>query len=399
MAEPFDVSDYRELARRRLPRIIFDYLEGGADDEKALSRNRTIFDRLRFKPHRLIDVSKRDLTIELFGARQAAPLLIAPTGLNGSLWPRGDIALARAAAAADIPFLLSTASNAAIEEVGRASTGDKWFQLYIVERKLAQQMVERAAVAGYSKLVLTTDVGVNGNRERDLRNGFGLPLRFTPRLLLDGATHPRWSFDFVRRGMPQLANFQSAQATDMDSEAAVMSRQMDASFNWKDLAWLRGLWQHELLVKGITSAEDATRCIEEGVDGVILSNHGGRQLDDCLSPMQVLAETRARISQPILIDSGFRRGSDVVKALALGADAVLLGRATLYGLAARGEAGVAHVLALLLAEIDRTLAQIGCPAIGQLSTDYLVEDDRSLMRIEAQNTDWEASHVTAPEVA
>jgi (S)-mandelate dehydrogenase len=379
MTEPFDVSDYRELARRRLPRIIFDYLEGGADDEKALLRNRAIFDRLRFKPHRLVDVSKRDLAIELFGVRQAAPLLIAPTGLNGSLWPHGDIALARAAAAAGIPFLLSTASNASIEEVAQASSGDNWFQLYIVERKLAQQMVERAAAAGYSKLVLTTDVGVNGNRERDLRNGFALPLRYTPSLLIDGLTHPRWSLDFVRKGMPQLANFRSAQATDVDSQAAVMNRQMDASFNWSDLAWLRRLWPRELLIKGITTAEDAARSIEEGADGVILSNHGGRQLDDCLSPMQVLVETRARIGQPILIDSGFRRGSDVMKALALGADAVLLGRASLYGLAARGEAGVSHVLELLFAEIDRTLAQIGCRAVSQLSTDYLVEDDRSLL--------------------
>jgi (S)-mandelate dehydrogenase len=378
MTEPFDVSDYRELARRRLPRIIFDYLEGGADDEKALLRNRAIFDRLRFKPHRLVDVSKRDLTIELFGVRQAAPLLIAPTGLNGSLWPHGDIALARAAAAAGIPFLLSTASNASIEEVAQASSGDNWFQLYIVERKLAQEMVERAAAAGYSKLVLTTDVGVNGNRERDLRNRFALPLRYTPSLLIDGLTHPRWSLDFVRNGMPQLANFRSAQATDVDSQAAVMNRRMDASFNWSDLAWLRQLWPRELLIKGITTAEDAARSIEEGADGVILSNHGGRQLDDCLSPMQVLAETRARIGQPILIDSGFRRGSDVMKALALGADAVLLGRASLYGLAARGEAGVSHVLELLFAEIDRTLAQIGCRAVSQLSTDYLVEDDRSL---------------------
>lgn len=379
MTEPIDVADYHKLARRRLPRVIYDYLEGGADDEKGLARNRAVFDRLRFRPHRLTDVSRRDLDVELFGARQAAPLLVAPTGLNGALWPGGDLALARAAAAAKIPFVLSTASTSTIEAVARASTGDKWFQLYIVQRDLAQHMVERAWAAGYSRLVLTTDVRVNGYRERDLRNGFGLPLRLTPGLVMDGVLHPRWSIDFLRTGMPQLANFEEQSRPSAASQAAVMNRQMDASFAWKDLAWLRKLWPGDLLIKGVISGDDAARCIEEGADGVILSNHGGRQLDDCLSPLQVLAEVRARISAPILIDSGFRRGSDIVKALALGADAVLLGRALLYGLAARGEAGVTQVLALLVAEIDRTLAQIGCASVKALSADYVAEDDRSLM--------------------
>jgi (S)-mandelate dehydrogenase len=221
--------------------------------------------------------------------------------------------------------------------------------------------------------VLTTDVGVNGNRERDLRNHFGLPLNFTPKLILDGSLHMRWSLRFLLTGMPQLANFVSSDSSDVDVRAAVMSRQMEASFNWNDFAWLRKLWPRRLLVKGITSPEDAERCIVAGADGVILSNHGGRQLDSCVSPLEILAETRARISAPILVDSGFRRGSDIVKALALGADAVLLGRATLYGLAAAGQAGVDHVLRLLKDEVDRTLAQIGCPEVGRLSLDAPIE--------------------------
>jgi (S)-mandelate dehydrogenase len=222
--------------------------------------------------------------------------------------------------------------------------------------------------------VLTTDVGVNGNRERDLRNNFGLPMHHTPRLIYDGVTHPWWSLGFMLNGMPQLGNFMSADSSDVEVQAAVMSRQMDASFSWDDFGWLRKLWPRKLLVKGIMRPDDADRCIAAGADGVILSNHGGRQLDVAVSPLDVLAETRARISAPILIDSGYRRGTDIVKALALGANAVLLGRATLYGLAATGEAGVDHVLRLLRDEVDRTLAQIGCPSIGQLSPDYLMAD-------------------------
>lgn len=378
-SQPFDVEDYRRLARKRLPKIIFDYLEGGADDEVGLKHNRAVFERVRFMPHRLVDVSRRDMSIDLFGRRQTAPMLIAPTGLNGALWPKGDILLARAAEKAGIPFILSTASNASIEEVARDVKGNLWFQLYIVQRKLAEEMVHRADVAGYSALVLTTDVGVNGNRERDLRNQFGLPMDYTPKLIIDGALHLRWSLSFLLTGMPQLANFVSADASDVDVQAALMGRQMDASFDWDDLAWLRKLWPRRLLVKGITRPEDAERCIAAGADGVILSNHGGRQLDSCVSPLEILAETRARISAPILVDSGFRRGSDIVKALALGANAVLLGRATLYGLASRGEAGVDHVLHLFKDEVDRTLAQIGCPEVNQLSLDFLTADASDLM--------------------
>jgi len=325
-------------------------------------------------PRRLVDVSKRDTGIELFGRHQAAPFMIGPTGLNGALWPKGDILLARAAERAGIPFVLSTASNASIEEVAAASKGDLWFQLYIVQRKLAEQMVRRAEAARYSTLVLTTDVGVNGNRERDLRNNFGLPLRYTPGLIYDGLTHPRWSLGFMLNGMPQFGNFVTADSSDVEMQAAVMHRQMDASFSWDDFNWLRKLWPRKLLVKGIMRPDDAERCIDAGADGVILSNHGGRQLDAAVSPLDVLAESRTRISAPILIDSGYRRGTDIVKALALGANAVLLGRAPLYGLAAAGEAGVDDVLRLLKDEVDRTLAQIGCASTSRLSPDYVMAD-------------------------
>jgi (S)-mandelate dehydrogenase len=370
-----NVEGYRSLAQRRLPKMVFDYLEGGADDEIGMKHNREVFEHYRLMPRRLVDVSKRDTSIELFGRHQAAPFMIGPTGLNAALWPRGDILLARAAEKAGIPFVLSTASNASIEEVAAAaSKGDLWFQLYIVQRRLAEQMVRRAEAAGYSTLVLTTDVGVNGNRERDLRNNFGLPVRYTPGLIYDGVTHPRWSLGFMLNGMPQFGNFVTADSSDVEMQAAVMHRQMDASFSWDDFKSLRKLWPRKLFVKGIMRPDDAERCVAAGADGVILSNHGGRQLDAAVSPLDVLAESRARISAPILIDSGYRRGTDIVKALALGANAVLLGRAPLYGLAAAGQAGVDDVLRLLKDEVDRTLAQIGCPSASQLSSDYVMTD-------------------------
>jgi (S)-mandelate dehydrogenase len=372
--KPVNVEDYRILAQRRLPKMIFDYLEGGADDEIGMKHNREVFERYRLMPRRLVDVSKRNSGIELFGRHQAAPFMIGPTGLNAALWPKGDILLARAAEKAGIPFALSTASNASIEEVAAESKGDLWFQLYIVQRKLAEQMVRRAEAAGYSTLVLTTDVGVNGNRERDLRNNFGLPMRYTPGLIYDGVTHPRWSLGFMLNGMPQFGNFVSADSSNVEMQATLMHRQMDASFSWDDFNWLRKLWPCKLLVKGIMRPDDAERCIAAGADGVILSNHGGRQLDAAVSPLDVLAESRARISAPILIDSGFRRGTDIVKALALGANSVMLGRAPLYGLAAAGEVGVEHVLRLLKDEVDRTLAQIGCASANQLSPDYVMAD-------------------------
>lgn len=371
MSKPVNVADFRLLAKKRLPRLVFDYLEGGAEDELGLKHNRQVFESVRFQPRRLVDISKRSIETTLFGKPLSAPLVIAPTGLNGILWPDGDLVLARAAEKFGIPFALSTASTASIECVAKASNGELWFQLYVVHRKLAELLVKRALNAGYTTLILTTDVGVNGKRERDIRNGFGLPMSYSIKTILDGALHPRWSFDLVRNGVPQLANFASDDVQDTELQAALMSRQMDASFSWDDLAWLRNLWPHKLLIKGISRADDAERCISLGADGVILSNHGGRQLDSAISPLEALEPTAARLRAPVLLDSGIRRGSDVVKALAKGASAVLIGRATLYGLAANGARGVDAVLEIMRDEIDRTLAQIGCPSVSKLSKDYV----------------------------
>ncbi len=372
MPKAVNVADYRALAKKRLPRIIFDYLDGGAEDELGLERNRRGFDQILFRPRRLVDVSKRSTSVDLLGTRICAPMVIAPTGLNGIFWPDGDIELAKAAARFGIPFALSTASTSSIEAVARASDGGFWFQLYVVHRRLAELLVKRAQNAGCTTLILTTDVGVNGKRERDLRNGFGLPMKYTWKTVMDGVLHPSWSWSLLSRGMPQLANFASQQSQDAEMQAALLKRQMDASFSWTDLARLRDIWPHKLLVKGLIREDELARCAALGVDGVILSNHGGRQLDSAVSPIQVLANAVCVASPPSFIDSGIRRGADIVKAIALGAGAAFLGRATLYGLAARGQEGVLEVLNLLKSEIDTTLAQIGCPDINDLSRDYLL---------------------------
>lgn len=368
-----NVEDYRLQAKATLPRIIFDYLDGGAEDEKGLQQNRAVFDQWRFKPHRLIDISRRDISCELFNKKWDAPFAIAPTGLNGSLWPKADSLLAKSAAKANIPFMLSTASNMSIEDVAQACDGEKWFQLYVVHQELAIQMVNRALKAGYTTLIITLDVGVNGYRERDIRNEFSLPLRLSPSLVMDSLLHPAWSLRFLRSGMPELANFVTSEANSLEVQAALMSRQMDASFDLESLKRIREIWPHTLLVKGIVRLEDAQRSIECGADGVILSNHGGRQLDCSISPMETLNTVAQNMQGAVLIDSGFRRGSDIVKALCLGADMVCLGRATLYGLAAKGEQGVDDVIHLLKQDIDRTLAQLGCSSIKKLSAEYLVK--------------------------
>lgn len=374
MRFPLNIDEFRTLARRRLPRRIFDYVDGGAEDERGLRRNRAAFERIAFLPQRLVDVSRREMSTTLLGQTIAAPLLIGPTGMNGLVWPNGDIALARAARCAGIPFVMSTAANVSLERLAGEAGGELWYQLYVLHRDLADSLVDRAASAGYRTLVATVDVTLNGKRERDLRNGFSLPLRFTPQACLDALAHPRWTYALVRSGgVPTLANIESNDGAGIEARAALLSRQMDASFAWDDLRRLRDRWPHRLIVKGILRPDDASRCLELGADGVIVSNHGARQLDDALAPLDVLPEIKAACASrgALMLDSGIRRGSDVVKAVALGADAVLLGRATLYGLAVGGEAGALRVLEIVQDEIDRTLAMLGCAHISDVRTHHL----------------------------
>jgi (S)-mandelate dehydrogenase len=372
-----NIADLREIARRRLPGIVFEYVEGGAEDEVALRGNRDALERLRLLPQTLIDTCQRHQRTPILGVSANAPLVIAPTGSNGMVHPHGDVALARAAAMLGIPFTLSSVSTTHLEEVAQQAGGRLWMQLYVMkERAMARDIVQRAAAAGYEALVFTTDANVFGNREWD-RRGYFAPGKPTVRARLDLLRHPRWLYQvFGRGGMPRFRNLEKflppGAATPVGA-STVLPQLFDAAICWDDLGWMRDLWRGKLLIKGVLTVADAERAAALGCDGVVLSNHGGRQLDSCIAPIDVLPEIAAAVGTrlSLIIDSGFRRGTDVVKALALGAEAVMIGRATLYGLGAGGEAGVALALSILTTEIDRVLGQMGCNSVAELTTAHV----------------------------
>jgi L-lactate dehydrogenase (cytochrome) len=357
---------------------VFDFIEGGAGDELTVRRNRAGFERLTFRPRALVDVSKRDQSTTVFGQRLETPVMIAPTGMSGICWPRGEILAARAAKEAGTVFTLSTHASCSIEEVAREAPGLLWFQLYVWRnRDLTRSFVDRAQAAGYQALVLTVDVPVLATRERDLHNGFTLPPRLTVRNVLDALWHMGWMRRVLLGPKLTLANLVGAPGAPDSSIitlGGVANRQFDASVSWKDLTWFRSLWPGPLLLKGVLSAEDARQAVEHGVEGVIVSNHGGRQLDGAPATIDVLPEIADAVQgkAEVFLDGGVRRGADVIKALALGARAVLIGRPYLYGLAAAGEVGVARVLELFKDEIEKILALIGVSKVTAL--------DRSLIR-------------------
>jgi len=374
LARAHDIAELRAMAARRVPNFCVEYLEGGADDELALARNRAAFDAIDLLPRTLVDVSRRDLGCTLFGSPVALPALIAPTGFNGLLAHEGDRLLAEAARDAGIPFCQSMVSTIALEDI--AATGVRhWMQIYpFKDRANLAGVVKRAERAGSEAIVLTTDASVFGNRTWDRRN-YRAPMKLDARNLLDVALHPRWILDvLVPHGMPRFRNLGDFLPPGMDSArnaAAFLAAQMDLTLTWNDIRWLRELWPRKLLIKGILLPEDAVRAKEAGADGIVVSNHGGRQLDTCPAPIEMLPAIRAAVGpdMTIIVDSGLRRGSDFVKARALGADAALSGRATLYGLAAGGKPGVARALEIIRSEIERTLGLIGCPAMADVAAD------------------------------
>lgn len=366
------IEELRRVALRRLPRFVFEYVEGGAEDEVTLRRNRDVFERVAWLPRTLVGLSMPDMTTELFGETLNLPLVIAPTGFNGMLWPLGDLALAKAAAAAGIPFTLSTVSNYDVVQMGRELPGKIWFQLYPVkDQKTADRLVERAAEAGVRTLMVTTDTPVLGAREWDRRN-YRQPMKLSASSILDVLAHPRWIREvMLPKGAPQFANlteFLPPHARSALQGVRFMGTQINPQLNWSDMERLRQRWKGRLILKGVLCVEDAKRALEIGADGIVLSNHGGRQLDTAVSAIEALPAVAAAVGDQltILVDGGFRRGSDVLKALALGADAVMLGRAALYGLGAGGEAGVSHALGLLRAEMERALTLLGCRSLDEL---------------------------------
>ena len=383
--EAYIIEDLHEIARRRVPKGMFEFVDRGAEDEVGLRNNRAAFERIRLKPRALVDVSRRSQEITLFGNPQKMPIAIAPTGSAGLMWYDGEIALARAAAAAGIPFTLATGSMTAMETIAAQAGGRLWFQLYMwPDRSLSHQLVERASAAGFEALVVTVDGAVPGNREYNLRNGFTVPFSFTRRNVSDVLMHPEWLLGVLARyvfttGMPRYENYPSEFKHRITAQPMGRGMLLNDSLNWDDLRVLRRMWPRTLIVKGILHPQDAKLAADCGADGVVVSNHGARNLDSSMAPIEVLPEVVDAVGKRItvIVDSGFRRGSDVVKALALGARAVLIGRPTLYGTAAGGEAGAARAITIFREEIDRVLALLGCPGIAALDREYLVAGDRN----------------------
>jgi isopentenyl diphosphate isomerase/L-lactate dehydrogenase-like FMN-dependent dehydrogenase len=378
--QAYNVVDFREIARRRLPKGVFEFIDRGTEDELSLRTNFDALGNIRLRPRTLNDVSGRTQAIELFGKRHRMPIAIAPTGSAGLTWYEGEIALARAAARAGIPFTLATGSMTAMEKVASEAGGTLWFQLYMwPDRSLSHKLVDRAKAAGFEALVVTVDSPVPPAREYNLHNGFTLPFSITPRNAVDMLTHPRWLLNVLSRyvlttGMPRYQNYPTEMKQKITALPMGRSMALNDTLTWADLRELRRRWPHRLLAKGILTAEDAVLAVDAGADGVIVSNHGGRVVDGTRAPIEILPEVVNAVGQraAVIVDSGFRRGTDIVKALALGAKAVLIGRATLYGTAAGGEAGAARVLSLLEQEIDRALALLGCATISSLDPDHLV---------------------------
>jgi isopentenyl diphosphate isomerase/L-lactate dehydrogenase-like FMN-dependent dehydrogenase len=372
MKDAINIDDLRFAARRRLPRMIFDFIDGGAEDEVTLRENRAAWERVRLLPRVVRDVSKLDTATEVLDGPSAWPFVIAPTGSGGMAWPGVDVAIARAAAELGIPYTLSTNATVSIEEIAEKAPGRLWFQLYVLhDRAFTERLVARAAAAGYEALVVTVDLATGGKRERDARNGFVVPYRMQLRHLWQGATHPRWAARILANGgFPEFVNVRGLQhirRADAMTVSSVMATQLDESFDDAKLARLRELWRGKFVVKGVSRADDALRLVALGADAIWVSNHGGRQLDGAIASLDAVPAIAAALGGrvPVLVDGGVRRGADALKARALGAQAVALGRATLFGGAAAGEAGARRALEILCDELRRAMKLCGLASIAE----------------------------------
>lgn len=372
-ARALNFAEVRERARRRLPRGLFEYIDRGTEDEIGLVHTCRAWDDITLTPAALVDVSSRSTTCTLFSREAAAPLVVAPTALAGLVWKDGEVALARAAKSAGVPFTVSTQSVTAIEEI--ASTGARiWLQLYVWrDRSLTHAFIERAQHAGAEALLLTVDTAVSPNREYNVRNGFGIPLRPTLRNVLDVLCHPRWLAgvllpQLASSGVPTYAHYPAGFRTAIGREALGDAVKLCERVTWSDVHELRRRWTGPMLLKGILSVADACRAADAGCDGIVVSNHGARNLDCAPTTVAVLPAIARAVGDrmTVLVDSGIRRGGHIAKAIALGARGVLVGRAPLYGLAAGGEDGARHVLDILMEELDRTMALTGCTALDDL---------------------------------
>jgi len=364
-----DIADLRHAARRRLPGAVFDYVDGGADEELTLRRNARAFREWEFVPRCLVDVDRIDASTTLLGRRVPAPLVLAPTGYSRLMHPAGEIAVAAAARHAGLPYTLSTVASTSVEDLAASGHDDLWFQLYVWrDRGATDELVARAWASGYRVLVVSVDTAVSGRRSRDVRNGLTIPPRLTLRTLAGIAVKPGYWINLIRSPAIEFANAPAGVDGGSGVTIANISAQFDPTVDWSDLERIRERWRGRLLVKGPASIDAARRSQALGVDGLQLSNHGGRQLDRLPAPIDTVAEIREAVGDEmcLIVDSGIRHGADIAIAIALGADAGAVGRAYLYGLMAAGEAGVAHALGLLVEQFTRTMQLLGVTSVAEL---------------------------------
>jgi (S)-mandelate dehydrogenase len=375
LARAVNIEDLRVLAKRRLPRAIFDFFDGGAEDEVTLRENRAAFERVKLLPRVLVNVAEVDTRVNLLDKPTNLPLAISATGGIGAGRPGADVMLAHTAKSFGIPYTLATPATASIETIAEVG-GRLWFQLYVVrDREFREKLISRAIAAGFEALLVTVDLATSGKRERDPRNGFITPFRPNWRNSRDLWLKPAWLFDIMRHGLPGMENFHgykfsSVKVTDIASQ---VGREMDASFDWEELKRLRELWPGKLLLKGVERPDDAERAVAAGCDGVIVSNHGGRQLDGATPTLDALPGIASAVGSKttVLLDGGVRRGVDIVKARALGAQAVLTGRATLFGVMAGGEPGARRALEILSDELQRAMKLCGVRSIAEIGPHLL----------------------------
>lgn len=375
-----NIDDLRKAAKKRAPKIIFDFIEGGVEDEDGISRNEQAFRNRRLVPRYLIDVSERDQRTTLFGHEYSSPFGISPTGLAGLFRPGADLMLAQAAREANVPFIMSGASTASMEELGRVAPAHGWYQMYTAKDKsISEDMIRRADEAGLATLVITVDVPIHPKRERNILNGFSRPLNLSILTMLDALRYPRWLAGYLEQGTPLFHNWvpYAPKGSNPNQVADFVSGQTAATLNWKHLERFRELWPGNLVLKGIMHPSDAERARDMGVNGLIVSNHGGRQLDRAPSSLEVLPAIHRAVGDKmaLMLDSGVRRGVDALIPRCLGARLVFVGRATLYGTVAGGLEGATRAVSFLREEIDTNLAQLGCPRFDDLGPEYLMWDD------------------------
>ena len=377
----FNIRDLRRLAKMRLPASLFGYIDGGSDDEYTLCQNTAAFDQYGLMQRALVDVSEVDLSTTVLGRKVGWPLLCAPTGMSRMFHHDGERAVAREAAKSGTFYSLSTLSTTSIEDVGRETDGPKMFQVYVHrDRDLSREFVQRAKTAGFDALCLTVDLPAHGNRERDLRTGMTLPPKLTAKSVLDVMMHPTWVYHYLTTEPIELANVAHRireGSGEVSNLLQYVSKQFDPTVNWEDAAWIKSLWDGPFVLKGIMSVEDAKRAVEIGASAIVISNHGGRQLDSSPATIEMLPKIVDAVGGQIeiILDSGIRRGTHVLKALALGADACMIGRPYLYGLAAGGQPGVARALQLLRAEIELAMKLMGCRNLSEVTLDCLYRRD------------------------